>query len=137
MEDLDGCVNQLPSAVTLLRNIVSEEEKRVAHRASADMSQPPPPRPAEVSKLDILARILTWRHGRSTREPRSKFRPVKKKLTVAEPRPQGIFGVPLRQSITYANVAISLVDEDGKSYIYGYVPIVVAKCGVFLKERGT
>jgi hypothetical protein len=48
----------------------------------------------------------------------------------------GIFGVPLRQSITYANVAISLVDENGKSYIYGYVPIVVAKCGVFLKEKG-
>ncbi|KAI0024963.1 hypothetical protein F4780DRAFT_794117 [Xylariomycetidae sp. FL0641] len=53
------------------------------------------------------------------------------------PRPQGIFGVPLRQSITYANVAISLVDETGKSYIYGYVPIVVAKCGVFLKEKAT
>jgi hypothetical protein len=51
-------------------------------------------------------------------------------------QPQGIFGVPLRQSITYANVAISLVDENGKSYIYGYVPIVVAKCGVFLKEKG-
>lgn len=48
----------------------------------------------------------------------------------------GIFGVPLRQSITYANVAISLVDENGQSYIYGYVPIVVAKCGVFLKEKG-
>ncbi|KAI0010309.1 RhoGAP-domain-containing protein [Xylariaceae sp. FL0662B] len=54
-----------------------------------------------------------------------------------ESRPQGIFGVPLRQSITYANVAISLVDENGKSYIYGYVPIVVAKCGVFLKEKAT
>lgn len=53
-----------------------------------------------------------------------------------EARPHGIFGVPLRQSITYANVAISLVDEDGKSYIYGYVPIVVAKCGVYLKEKG-
>ena len=51
-------------------------------------------------------------------------------------RPQGIFGIPLRQSITYANVAISLVDENGASYIYGYVPIVVAKCGVFLKEKG-
>ncbi|KAM0255775.1 hypothetical protein ACHAQJ_005445 [Trichoderma viride] len=50
-------------------------------------------------------------------------------------RGPGIFGVPLRQSITYANVAISLVDENGKSYIYGYVPIVVAKCGVFLKEK--
>jgi hypothetical protein len=57
-------------------------------------------------------------------------------LTFADTRPQGIFGVPLRQSITYANVAISLIDEDGKSYIYGYVPIVVAKCGVFLKEKG-
>jgi hypothetical protein len=45
--------------------------------------------------------------------------------------------VPLRQSITYANVAISLVDEQGQSYIYGYVPIVVAKCGVFLKEKAT
>lgn len=52
-------------------------------------------------------------------------------------QPQGIFGVPLRQSIVYANVAISLVDSKGKSYIYGYVPIVVAKCGVFLKEKGT
>ncbi|TVY42494.1 Rho-GTPase-activating protein [Lachnellula occidentalis] len=51
--------------------------------------------------------------------------------------PTGIFGVPLRQSITYANVAISLVDPEGKSYIYGYVPIVVAKCGVYLKEKAT
>ena len=55
---------------------------------------------------------------------------------VVNPPGPGIFGVPLRQSITYANVAISLVDNDGNSYIYGYVPIVVAKCGVFLKEKG-
>jgi hypothetical protein len=59
-----------------------------------------------------------------------------KQTVLPETRPQGIFGVPLRQSITYANVAISLIDENGKSYIYGYVPIVVAKCGVFLKEKG-
>jgi len=44
--------------------------------------------------------------------------------------------VPLRQSIGYANVAISLVNDEGQSYIYGYVPIVVAKCGVYLKEKG-
>lgn len=42
----------------------------------------------------------------------------------------------LQVSVRYANVAISLFDEDGNSFIYGYVPIVVAKCGVFLKERG-
>jgi len=50
--------------------------------------------------------------------------------------PTGIFGVPLSTSIKYANVAISLTDPDGKQFTYGYVPIVVAKCGVFLKEKG-
>lgn len=65
-------------------------------------------------------------------------RAIANRLTnfLTEIRSQGIFGVPLRQSITYANVAISLIDENGQSYIYGYVPIVVAKCGVFLKEKG-
>ncbi|QUC22298.1 uncharacterized protein UV8b_06539 [Ustilaginoidea virens] len=63
--------------------------------------------------------------------------PSKQHDPLAESRAPGIFGVPLRQSITYANVAISLIDENGQSYIYGYVPIVVAKCGVFLKEKAT
>ncbi|KAG9546763.1 RhoGAP-domain-containing protein, partial [Aureobasidium melanogenum] len=54
-----------------------------------------------------------------------------------EKPPQGIFGVPLQTSIRYANVAISLFNEQGQSYIYGYVPIVVAKCGVYLKEKAT
>ncbi len=44
--------------------------------------------------------------------------------------------MPLSESIRYANVAISLTNEQGESFIYGYVPIVVAKCGVFLKEKG-
>ena len=50
--------------------------------------------------------------------------------------PSHIFGVDLQTSIKYANVAISLTNEHGESFIYGYVPIVVAKCGVFLKEKG-
>lgn len=54
---------------------------------------------------------------------------------IVETQP-GIFGVPLADSIRYANVAISLQNESGESFIYGYVPIVVAKCGVFLKEKG-
>lgn len=57
------------------------------------------------------------------------------KAEITEPS-TGIFGVPLQDSIKYANVAISLTNEHGESYIYGYVPIVVAKCGVFLKEKG-
>lgn len=53
-----------------------------------------------------------------------------------EEKPTGIFGVPLQVSIRYANVAISLTNDQGESFVYGYVPIVVAKCGVFLKEKG-
>lgn len=57
-------------------------------------------------------------------------------LPFADP-PSGIFGVPLHRSINYANVAISLTNPtNGKQFVYGYVPIVVAKCGVFLKDRG-
>ncbi|KAF5855076.1 hypothetical protein ETB97_010123 [Aspergillus alliaceus] len=56
---------------------------------------------------------------------------------VPKEKPQGIFGVPLNVSIKYANVAISLTNDNGESFIYGYVPIVVAKCGVFLKEKAT
>lgn len=47
-----------------------------------------------------------------------------------------VFGVSIKQSIPYANSAISLAGDDGRSYIYGYVPIIVAKCGIFLKTKG-
>lgn len=30
-----------------------------------------------------------------------------------------------------------MAGPDGKQYIYGYIPIVVAKCGLFIKEKGT
>ncbi|GAA5858702.1 hypothetical protein JCM1840_006519 [Sporobolomyces johnsonii] len=48
-----------------------------------------------------------------------------------------VFGVSLEQSLQYASVAISMVAPDGKQYVYGYVPIVVAKCGMMLKETAT
>ncbi|SCZ95304.1 BZ3500_MvSof-1268-A1-R1_Chr11-2g03419 [Microbotryum saponariae] len=47
-----------------------------------------------------------------------------------------VFGVSPEQSLKYAAVAISTVSADGKPYVYGYVPIVVAKCGMMLKESG-
>lgn len=73
-------------------------------------------------------------------QPKSLNRPTKHGLisifySIDRVTP-GIFGVPLATSITYANVAISLFNDGGESYIYGYVPIVVAKCGVYLKEKG-
>lgn len=75
----------------------------------------------------------------SKRDLASWWRQFKRNTRKDEPKekPQGIFGVPLTVSIKYANVAISLTNDNGESFIYGYVPIVVAKCGVFLKEKAT
>lgn len=48
-----------------------------------------------------------------------------------------VFGVPLRESLRYASVHISTANADGQLYIWGYVPVVVAKCGLYLKETAT
>lgn len=142
-EDVDGGFNS-PSGKAVLQALL------VVHHEDNHASL----RPAAKSSDSVLCRA--WRRSRRLfsclaspflrRTPHDRFvnrykkraRPQNKKTKPrpAETRAPGIFGVPLRQSITYANVAISLVDDNGKSYIYGYVPIVVAKCGVFLKEKG-
>ncbi|KAI9669971.1 MAG: hypothetical protein M1831_007007 [Alyxoria varia] len=89
----------------------------------ADPTQDAPP-----SKRDLAS---WWRNfKKNTRKEEEKVAPPPLKS-------QGIFGVPLQTSIIYANVAISLFDAEGRSFIYGYVPIVVAKCGVFLKDKAT
>ncbi|CAG8584814.1 18335_t:CDS:10 [Dentiscutata erythropus] len=49
---------------------------------------------------------------------------------------RGIFGVDLAEGIEYARVPICMAGPDGKQYIYGYIPTIVAKCGMFLKEQG-
>ncbi|KAF4437105.1 RhoGAP domain-containing protein [Fusarium austroafricanum] len=71
---------------------------------------------------------------------RDRLRGLFRGQRLAEPEPEtlpAVFGVPLLISIKYANVDISLVDEAGVSRIYGYIPLVVAKTGVFLKAKAT
>lgn len=47
-----------------------------------------------------------------------------------------VFGAPLRESLRYANVPISTANgKDGVLYIYGYVPVVVAKWHVTVHSR--
>jgi len=48
----------------------------------------------------------------------------------------GIFGVSLNTSIQYAYVNISITNSSGNSEVYGRIPIIVAKCGVYLKDKG-
>ncbi|KAH6909176.1 rho GTPase activator [Coprinopsis sp. MPI-PUGE-AT-0042] len=52
--------------------------------------------------------------------------------------PNGVvFGKPLKESLRYANVQISTADANGELYVWGYIPVVVAKCGLYLKENAT
>ncbi|KAF7723777.1 hypothetical protein EC973_001690 [Apophysomyces ossiformis] len=45
-----------------------------------------------------------------------------------------VFGVPLEDSVRCARAAIAYVDNDVQ-YV-GFIPIIVAKCGSFLKDQG-
>ncbi|KAF5341803.1 hypothetical protein D9611_001481 [Ephemerocybe angulata] len=48
-----------------------------------------------------------------------------------------VFGKPLKESLKYASVQISTANADGELYVWGYIPVVVAKCGLYLKENAT
>ncbi|EIM91464.1 Rho GTPase activation protein [Stereum hirsutum FP-91666 SS1] len=48
-----------------------------------------------------------------------------------------VFGKPLKESLKYASVQISTANSNGELYVWGYIPVVVAKCGLFLKENAT
>ncbi|SLM36189.1 rho gtpase activator [Lasallia pustulata] len=75
--------------------------------------------------------LASWRN---TFKRNTKKEEDKGKLSYG---PHGVFGVPLHESIMYANLSVSLTNEPGETIIYGYIPLVVAKCGVFLKEKAT
>jgi len=47
-----------------------------------------------------------------------------------------VFGVSLQESLPYASIAISQVGPDKRAAIYGHIPVVVAKTGLYLKENG-
>ncbi|KAJ4477394.1 Rho GTPase activation protein [Lentinula aciculospora] len=48
-----------------------------------------------------------------------------------------VFGRPLKESLEYASVQISTANANGELYVWGYIPVVVAKCGLYLKENAT
>ena len=57
--------------------------------------------------------------------------------SVGESAEEPVFGVEIQTSITYANVEITLTDAEGNTYVYGRIPVVVAKIVRLLKEQGT
>jgi hypothetical protein len=41
-----------------------------------------------------------------------------------------VFGKPLKESLKYASVQISTANANGELYVWGYIPVVVAKWSV-------
>ena len=85
--------------------------------------------PARANKWDAFASAVFRRR-------RSKLSRLEASQIPFESPEATILGVSLYESIKYANIAISLTNANGESFIYGYIPIYIAKIGVFLKEKG-
>ncbi|KAG6819526.1 hypothetical protein H0H93_011029 [Arthromyces matolae] len=61
-----------------------------------------------------------------------------KKDTEWRPLDDGpVFGVSLKESLKHASVQISTASANGNLYVWGTVPVVVAKCGQYLKNNAT
>lgn len=88
--------------------------------------------PGEVSKTSTFK---PWKQFSSSSFARFRSRGSSAPSTGPESEKK-IFGIALEESLEYANVEISVSDGDGNTFVMGYVPIIVAKCGVFLKEKG-
>lgn len=75
------------------------------------------------------------------RQEPSDGRPLHRKNRSPEPRGDAeycdppIFGAPLESSLRYAGVSISVTNAAGEDIVYGRIPVVVAKCAVYLKQH--
>ena len=58
------------------------------------------------------------------------------KLGASQEPIQPVLGVSLSEVIKFANVAITLHKIGGQRFVYGNVPIYIAKIGLFIKRKG-
>lgn len=50
--------------------------------------------------------------------------------------PESIFGQPLHHVLKCSSVPIRLAEVNEEPYIWGYIPAIVAKTGLYLKQHG-
>ncbi|TFK33231.1 Rho GTPase activation protein [Crucibulum laeve] len=90
---------------------------------------PPPPHPNAPTKASLKA---WWNHFTFVQRTKKEGGEAKEKET-----DHPVFGKPLKESLRYASVQISTANANGELYVWGYIPVVVAKCGLYLKENAT
>lgn len=96
------------------------------------MSQIPPSEEAGSSGGGATSGLRSWW------APFTRTRMPSREGAAARPaRDTSIFGAQLHHTLRDLSVAISLADKDGQPFVWGYVPMIVAKIGIYLKENAT
>ncbi|KAL4072736.1 Rho GTPase activation protein [Scleroderma yunnanense] len=80
------------------------------------------------------ASLLKW-WSQFTTAQKTKKDPEPHKVPTQDEHP--VFGKPLKESLKRASVQISTANANGDLYVWGYIPVVVAKCGLYLKDNAT
>lgn len=88
------------------------------------------PRPDDASSSQ--GGFKTWFSSFGTRAAS----PQRPESSLNTPSSLSIFGQPLHYVLKCSSVPIRLADANGEPYIWGYIPAIVAKTGLYLKQHG-
>uniref|UniRef100_A0A8H8CLS0 pyranose dehydrogenase (acceptor) n=1 Tax=Psilocybe cubensis TaxID=181762 RepID=A0A8H8CLS0_PSICU len=78
-----------------------------------------------------------WNHFALISKPKKDLSAMTAPYKAHDTADHPVFGKPLKESLRYASVQISTANANGDLYVWGYIPVVVAKCGLYLKENAT
>ena len=96
---------------------------------TAQIPAPPAQTQESAALAPTKASLKTW-WNHFTFAQRAKKEAEEKKAATGE---NVVFGKPLKESLKYASVQISTANANGELYVWGYIPVVVAKwCAVVL-----
>ncbi|KAI0733620.1 Rho GTPase activation protein [Fomitopsis betulina] len=85
--------------------------------------------PSHQAKQNLKA---WWSHFRFAQQVKKEAEEKKGEYILG-----AVFGQPLKESLKCASVQISTANANGQLYVWGRIPVVVAKCGLYLKENAT
>lgn len=142
----DNNTNLIPAILTINANSSAQiarssdpnQLKSVADVVTAAMGTPPP--------KSIPPSELSNENSENLNEDNTKIKKFVRKFFLKfkeneeepiNPNKNLIFGTDLESSLKIASATISVTSADPESFVeYGEIPIVVAKCGLFLKNNG-
>ncbi|KAI5122935.1 hypothetical protein M0805_007613 [Coniferiporia weirii] len=105
----------------------------VSHGPRDLSASPPPP-----SRANLKAWWNQFKFMQRAKNPNQRdFTPGYGYGYHKDDAPHPVFGAPLSESLRYASVQISTANSNGELYVWGDIPVVVAKCGLYLKENAT